>query len=295
MAGTRIAAALIALGLVLAGCTAGPAADSQGSVEPPIELSALLTADVPALCDHPAGTLVDGVLPVIDETMGGTFLDSATIGAIHAGDVPEYVAFHPGETAAVASLVRCYMGGVGWPDNIVFWDENMSLLGGDSLSEFTGGIREGLTGLRAADEGYTAEWLSAGEQDLDCCGTASASANVYWKDGAIAMRDLTLRHGEEQVMQLDELVNSGAAVADGVAAASAVSALQRLGDLGHEVDPASVECDGTALGPLAYAGYEFAGTTNVTCAGVLDSGEIVVFAMEYSGWNAYRVLSAFVS
>lgn len=72
-------AACAAALLVLTGCgekeespkpTAAPSEDA-----PAVELSDLLTAEVPALCEHEPGTKVDGMLPGIEKLNGQVGLD----------------------------------------------------------------------------------------------------------------------------------------------------------------------------------------------------------------------------
>lgn len=75
-------------------------ADIAGRQVRDLTLEDLQRAPVPSLCDHPAGTLVDGVLPGLDPTEGEVGLVDAQLGDLDGDGSPEGIA-----------TLRCTYGG----------------------------------------------------------------------------------------------------------------------------------------------------------------------------------------
>ena len=79
-------------------------------------ISELKNAPVPSMCDYPAGTLVDGELPGVSP--GNVTLNSSRLGNLISGGGKEAV-----------STFWCSHGGIGWPDNAVFYDGATQVVG----------------------------------------------------------------------------------------------------------------------------------------------------------------------
>src|ERR1044072_985372 len=105
-------------------------------VAPPAAAATPLdNAVVPSLCEHPAGRLVNGALPGIPENMGSVTLQPETVitGRIRGGAGQER-----------AAVVGCNQGGVGWPENVLLYDDaaDPALLATIELYDVTRGGRE---------------------------------------------------------------------------------------------------------------------------------------------------------
>lgn len=148
--------------------------------------SELLHAPVPTACEHPAGRLVNGVLPGVPESQGGAGLDrrNVVLGRLVPG----------GGRGAAAGLL-CSRGGVGWPEVLVFYDERLKLIHHVDLFSVAHGGRESLRRLSLAN-GVTTVQVQAIAQpgDVGCCGTASALLRFAWnaKRKRIALTSRTM-------------------------------------------------------------------------------------------------------
>lgn len=86
-------------------------------------LDSLRSAEVPALCVHPAGTLVDGELPLErpnDAPDPGyvTLRELAAVGDLDGDGRPE-----------IAAVFGCSAGGVSWPDHVVVYRDDLRPIG----------------------------------------------------------------------------------------------------------------------------------------------------------------------
>ncbi|WP_424464908.1 hypothetical protein [Pseudoclavibacter helvolus] len=181
--------AMLALAVLLAGCDTQTVADwppepaqtetyaPTPAAQPALTLDRLLAADVPALCGHESGTLIDGVLPGVERATGivelkahaamtdGTGRDPLTLVALNPAP-------HVGELAAVAAF-SCDQGGVEWPDQLVGYDAELNILGAVDPAAETGGQRDLVWNL-AWDNTNTAatfDWSSQYPGEANCCGT----------------------------------------------------------------------------------------------------------------------------
>lgn len=204
---------LLVLTLTLVGCTTETVEDwpptptetasSTPIAAPAVTLDQLLTADVPSLCGHEAGTLVDGVLPGLDRAEGIVELKAHAAMTDGTGrDPSSLVALNPapnlGELAAVAA-VTCDQGGVAWPDPLVGYDAELNVLGTVDPAEQTGGARDLVWNLawvdieEAVDSGaeprpgnvtgqVTFDWASQYPGEANCCGTMRLSGVVEYAE-----------------------------------------------------------------------------------------------------------------
>ncbi|MEV6831885.1 hypothetical protein [Amycolatopsis sp. NPDC051102] len=94
----------------------------------------LSTAPVPSLCEHPAGTLVNGSLPGIPDNQGSVFLaaNGSPMNVIDSLAVGDLTGDGVAETAAV---LGCSQGGVSWPEYIVVYTPEKQILGSIDLGD----------------------------------------------------------------------------------------------------------------------------------------------------------------
>lgn len=129
-------AALVAV--VSAGCSGGfdedmresPTPSKPASEEATLVVDDLESAPVPSACEHPAGTLVDGNLPLIPDYLGGVFLSR------DADGVPIHLETHlTGKGSEYLALLDCSAGGVAWPQVVVLYGPGPTLLGSIDLRD----------------------------------------------------------------------------------------------------------------------------------------------------------------
>lgn len=170
---------LALVGAIMAGLAAPSAAFGQGLGQP----AGLESAPVPSLCDHPAGTLVNHELPGIAVIDGYVRLDPTTVVASPTAG--------PGGTPVRAAVVRCNRGGVGWPDNVVFYSDAAQIVGAVELRKVTQSGRESVRSITVQGPRFV---IAVGGIELagepSCCGTGSATVTVQAKDGSMQVSKL---------------------------------------------------------------------------------------------------------
>lgn len=208
----RLYAGLLAVTLLLAGCSSGdtapgataPTPTEQATTptpvaQPAVTLDQLLTADVPSLCGHTAGTLVDGVLPGLERSTGIVELKAhAAITDGTGRDPGSLVALNPAPYAdglAAVAAFTCDQGGVEWPDQLVGYDAELNVLGTVDPAVETGGQRDLVWNLAWQEtpnqSGFepshktgqaTFEWASRYPGEANCCGTMRLSGAVEYAE-----------------------------------------------------------------------------------------------------------------
>lgn len=143
-----------------------------------VTLQQLLSAPVPALCQHGPGNLVNGTLPQQDSHRG------------HVGIAQRYddpgkpykVAFGSltGEDNVDAAMViDCSAGGVPWPETVQLYTAGPTRLGGVDLGDITHS-REVVTDLSISDGLVHVNWLANAESDGECCPSIQMAADLRW-------------------------------------------------------------------------------------------------------------------
>jgi hypothetical protein len=89
----------------------------------------LLRAPVPALCDHPAGRVVNGSLPGLGPTDG--YLTISADGTQEFGSpvAPVFADLTRDGKQDAAAVISCSAGGVAWPDTVTLYSPGPKLLG----------------------------------------------------------------------------------------------------------------------------------------------------------------------
>ena len=153
----------------------------------PLSATGLLSAPVPALCDFPAGNLVNGTLQASDGANRGSppalGTDKEAFGDLDGDGL--------GDAAAV---VNCNEGGVGWPDYVVFWKRGPAgpvLLGAYQMGDAVGDARGGTQELTYQPGGTVrVESLDARSFDQGCCPSGRAVVTLKWNGSAVVPTDV---------------------------------------------------------------------------------------------------------
>lgn len=150
----------------------------------PLVASDLQRAPVPALCNYPAGELVNGVLPGFDP-------DRAEPPTLVSPD-----SSHPGPLVVLgdldgdgvgdaAGVVNCNEGGVGWPDEVLFWGSGLRLLGAVDMGQLVGGARDGTEKLTYQSGHVVVDSLDSRPWDAGCCASGTAQVTITWNGSAL--------------------------------------------------------------------------------------------------------------
>lgn len=137
---TKITADAGALATVAASLKAQDAAlRTAAQAARSVQLDQLRSAPVPAMCQHPAGRLVNGQLPGLQANGGPDpgYEDLDLGGDASGPDVhlPPVLADLTGDGSGDAlAVVHCSAGGVSWPDELVLWGPGPALLTSRDLS-----------------------------------------------------------------------------------------------------------------------------------------------------------------
>lgn len=182
----------------------------------------LLGAPVPSLCGYPAGRLVNGRLPGTGE--GEVVLDSDTtvVGTLVKG----------GGTGA-AAVFSCDQGGVGWPQQVVFYNRNLRIIG--RLDTGRVGVNSGrakVAKVSIKKRVATVYVTAVGEAgDFDLWGSAGARVTFAYdaKRKQMAQRSVKVYSEAVVAKQLLSLVRAGKlSAAHKIASADVVTEVGRL-------------------------------------------------------------------
>ena len=182
---------------------AGMVGQAIGAWYRPLFAADLQSAPVPALCNFPAGKLVNGQLPNQPVAAGRPpTLETRTEGSgvdnlVALGDL------NRDGLGDAAAVVNCDAGGVGWPDNIVFWSatpNGPAVLGAYELVDAVGDARNGTLKLtRESDGSVVVDSLDAREFDFGCCVTGRARVTLTWDGRTVVATDVERLSGPYEV------------------------------------------------------------------------------------------------
>ena len=156
--------------------------DAEGGGENKIiPVEALDSLWVPALCDNQAGNLEGGQLPQHLKT--GMLYDVAAAGLkLNQDDTPKgaYADINgDGKDEAVITYV-CNKGGVGWPDNLLIYDNDLNY-----ITKVDDWEREGMPPARGhiqqlqwTKDTVTVTWRAYADDDPACCATEEFTGNL---------------------------------------------------------------------------------------------------------------------
>lgn len=153
----------------------------------PLTAASLLSAPVPALCDFPAGNLVNGTLQASDGANRGS---PPALGT----DMEAFGDLDGDGLGDAAAVVNCNEGGVGWPDYVVFWKRGPAgpvLLGAYQMGDAVGDARGGTQKLTYQPGGTVrVESLDARSFDQGCCPSGRAVVSLKWNGSAVNPTDV---------------------------------------------------------------------------------------------------------
>lgn len=181
-----------------------------------------LNAEVPSLCDHPAGRLTAGSLPA---TQGGILVKKdLNQNVLAASDDPK------SEAAVMSTLaISCNKGGVAWPDTIAAYDKEAQLVGFVTLDAVTHGGRESVLSISINDGLIEAVWTTQASGDPECCGTVTATSGFLLQNSVLVSTDLELESEEKHLRPLLEGINGGSIMPKSKMQNDAVSELIKIG------------------------------------------------------------------
>lgn len=149
----------------------------------------LLSAPVPSLCEHPAGTLVDGKLPGAAPNLGGVWLAWANkreASTVALGDLDG----KPGDE--IAAVINCNRGGVGWPDSVLIYGPGPTLMTTvvlrDIVPDMVGRAR--VYDITYRNGGLFIRWVTGQSGDLGCCSSMDAQALVRLSGGKLVVENI---------------------------------------------------------------------------------------------------------
>ena len=164
----------------------------------PVTARDLLSAPVPASCEHPAGRLVNGVMPGIPENRGFMqlgWVDSSFLSESAGSAFGDLNGDGLGDAAAV---LYCDAGGVAWPDIIAFYargQTGLRLLAWAYITDFN------LPGIRGQENGFIrqlrytggavyAQWSTQDNGDAAATSSLDYSATLRLSGGKIVASNL---------------------------------------------------------------------------------------------------------
>ena len=190
-----IVGAIAAALLVLARHDSSQALSAARIASAPVTATGLLSAPVPASCNHPAGTLVNGRLPGIAPFSGHmqlAWLDDPS-------SQPNRLAFGDlnadgGEDAA--AVLDCTAGMGAWPQIIAFYTAGPKLLGSVNLSTINlpGHVpaqSDFVNKVRFDHGGIDVTWKTQQDGDPVAIPTLAYSATLRWNGRSIVSSNLT--------------------------------------------------------------------------------------------------------
>lgn len=162
-------------------------------------MARLSSAQVPSLCEHPAGRLVNGKLPGIPEIDGFVAIDLTMRPPVDA----DFDGDGANETIAVAD---CSRGGVGWPTSLLLYGRGTTYLDEFSLEKIADRIPEysGNRGgmdypLEVRDGQVRTYWRGQRPSDTGAGSSLPIEVVLDVRDGHFVVVDLVVRNEKEVV------------------------------------------------------------------------------------------------
>jgi len=149
----------------------------------------LKDAAIPALCDHPPTTLVDGKDVTLGEHDGFLQLNRTL-----ANGQPGMATLPSNDAGPLTAVVlSCNAGGVGWPDSIAFFGSGGQFYGYHDLftdidweaQGMAGPARDGVSTLSVEGSTLRVYTAALSPTDAECCASTSASVDLQAGNGAI--------------------------------------------------------------------------------------------------------------
>jgi hypothetical protein len=199
--------AMLLVGVVLTGCRAADPDASERLEEPvqyageptsattssapaePIRAEDLLTAKIPALCQHDEGHLVDGQLPGLGHNEGYAAISTGlTTDEYSSGIPPVFVDLTRDGVDDAVAVLSCSAGGVSWPDTILFYGPHTTFLGQVDLVYTTSAEHATVESLTAESDGVRVSWTTYEGAGFD---VKYWTAMLHWDGVTLTADDLT--------------------------------------------------------------------------------------------------------
>jgi hypothetical protein len=162
-----------------------PGPTARGSA---VTLQDLLSAPVPALCQHDAGTLVNGQLPPQDSHRGEVMIAKNNDEPGNSYKVA-FGNLTGGDNTDAAMVTDCNAGGVPWSETVQLYTAGPARLGGVNLGDLTHST-EVVTDLSISDGVAHVTWLANGPNDPDCCPTIKMAADLRWDGSTVSAQNV---------------------------------------------------------------------------------------------------------
>lgn len=191
MKGTRAAAIYViftaAVGFIEpVTSNADPASPPTGGTV--VTLQDLLSAPVPALCQHDPGNLVNGKLPPQDSHPGPVMVAKRN----DLPDTPYKVAFGSltaADNIDAAMVTDCGAGGVPWPETVQLYTAGPTRLGGVDLGDITHS-REVVTDLSISGGLVHVNWLANAPSHAECCPSIMMAGDLRWDGLTVSIENV---------------------------------------------------------------------------------------------------------
>jgi pimeloyl-ACP methyl ester carboxylesterase len=175
-----------------------PAVAADIASRAPVTAQELLSAPVPASCEHAAGRLVNGLLPGIPANHGEMQLAWLNTSLLSKSAGTAFGDLNSDGMGDAATVLYCNAGGVSWPDVIAFYAQGqagLKLLAWAYITNFN------LPGIRGQENGFVrqiryqegavyAEWSTQDNGDAAATSTLDYSATLRLSGGKIIATNL---------------------------------------------------------------------------------------------------------
>jgi hypothetical protein len=190
LARATVAATMCALATAACGSSGGSdqaASSGARSSTPEVTVEDLMAAPVPGLCQHEAGNLINGQLPLQDPFYG--FVSVAPKSAVDDSPMVAFGDLNGDGADDGAMVTSCSAGGVAWPATVQLYTGGPTRLGGVDLGEVTHG-REYVTDLSISDGVAHVSWITQGPNEPACCGTVKMAGDMRVKGSDVVMENV---------------------------------------------------------------------------------------------------------
>jgi pimeloyl-ACP methyl ester carboxylesterase len=267
----------------------------------PVTARELLSAPVPAACDHNAGKLVKGELPGIPPNQGEMRLawlgdQRGTSKLVASGDL------NADGNGDAATVLYCNAGGVSWPELIAFYTHGPKLLGFKDLGDINlpgnqPGENAMVYALRYVDGAVEVTWATQQKGDAAAWSTLDYAARLRWDGRRIVVSDLSATTERPTAEQFTARVRDGdMAAADKLAAPGVAAALReqlRAYPAARSSAPRCLGLNELGLGSALYSlvapgsGHEEADRLCLLPAG--GAAESIVLGMRHTEFRQWQV------
>jgi WD40 repeat protein len=278
---------------------------SQKKAPSSVTASDLMSAPVPAACEHAGGNLSYGVQRGLPQYHGSTQLAWLSGGSAARARLTAFGPLSGNRTQDAATVLDCNAGGVPWPQIIAFYGPGPTLLGWSYMSDFKlPGKQTGentlATSIAYHDGGITADWSTQDEGDPDAVATLDYSADLRLVNGKIVASNLVGVTEEPTAQAFVSDIRAGnLAAAYKLAAPGVKSTVPALVHDHPSAFSASVKCYGLTAEDLTMPTAISQLLTTSSSNGVDrvcilpttgSSAQWIVLAMQHLGFRHWQVL-----